>query len=170
MSWSALRTVADYVRWTPPHFLNIPPPDSRLPPLARRNHIYQRITLVKLYQRRHHILLPLHPMCPEGRPISKPPVGLDYLSILRLSDFAQIIRVFFSLNSKHWADNLKVSCEIENLLRQSKSNENLLAEASWVSDLKRTISGKFCYTLSVTTTTKYLLCTSVQDFIKYHTT
>ena len=168
---SVLRTVADYVRWTPPHFLNIPPPDSRLPPLARRNHIYQRITLVKLYQRHHHILLPLHPVCPGpgplGEDLNQSPqwayiiwVYSDYLILLRLSQFTQIVWVFFSLNCRHWVDNLKVSCEIEILLRQSKSNEYLLAEAS---HLKRTVLGKFCYTLSATTT-NYFLCTSVPDF------
>ena len=53
------------------------------------------------------------------------------------------------------------------LLRQSKSNGNLLAEAS---NPKRTILGKFCYTIPATTTTNHLLCTSVQDFIKYYAT
>ena len=125
MSSSVLRTVADYVRWTPPHFLNIPPPDSRLPPLARRNHIYQRITLVKLHQRRHHILLPLHPMYPKGRPISEPPVGSDYLSF------------FSSVQLNNTADNLghvklgqihQIFCNISCLfqIRTLVMNQNLL--------------------------------------------
>ena len=131
-------------------------------------------------------------MYPRGRHISEPPVGSDYLSFFqfkcqtlgRQSQSCEIgpnlsffLQHFMSVPNTHICNESKFvsnmrsksrflfrQLQVDSRFYSENLKQNLLTEASY---LQRTILGKFCYTLSATTTTNYLFCTSVQDFIRY---